>query len=181
MRARPRPAPLTRAWSGEAGYTLVEILAAMFIIGLAAGLVVLSLPPPGDRVELEALAFAERLRVAADEAVVTGRTVGADIDASGYRFRERRAGEWSPVSDHRALRPREWPQAAAVEAARLGGVSDRGRLADLQTQPAAPPLVSFDPTGAATPAQIRISLDAADYVVSVDAAGAVSFTQTRHD
>ena len=68
------------------------------VIGLAAGAVVLSMPDPRPAVGLEAEQFAARLSRAREEAILTNRSVAADVDASGYGFSSVDGVEWTPLN-----------------------------------------------------------------------------------
>jgi general secretion pathway protein H len=160
----------------QAGYTLLEFLLALAILGAASALVVVNMPPPDPTLEREARTFAARLVAASDEAVVTGLSVGVDIDDAGYAFRRRVAGQWRGIADDPALAPRAWPEGATAlvvrEGERLRRFPRAGFLSD-ERIPAAPDL-RFDPVGAAT----SFTLDLADaergYRITVDPAGAVT-------
>lgn len=72
----------------RAGMTLVEILVVLSIVGVMAGVVVLGVGV-GDRglgVESEANRLADRLRLAADDVLVTRRPLLLVFDAQGYQF-----------------------------------------------------------------------------------------------
>lgn len=72
----------------RAGMTLVEILVVLAIVGVMAGVVVLGVGV-GDRglgVESEANRLADRLRLAADDVLVTRRPLTLVFDAGGYQF-----------------------------------------------------------------------------------------------
>lgn len=76
--------------SGERrqGMTLVEILVVLAIVGVMAGVVVLGVGI-GDRglgVESEANRLADRLRLAADDVLVTRRPLSLAFDEEGYQF-----------------------------------------------------------------------------------------------
>ena len=74
------------------------------IIGLAASVVVLTLPPAGGGAVSEATRFAARVAALRDRAVIEGRGYGLWVSASGYGF-ERREGEvWAPLDDGRLAR-----------------------------------------------------------------------------
>lgn len=73
------------------GFTLIEIMLVIVIIGCAVGIVVLSIPGmPGSRSSRDMAAESEQLaavvRLAAEQAVLEGRTLGLRIDPHGYRF-----------------------------------------------------------------------------------------------
>ncbi|MCA3254012.1 MAG: prepilin-type N-terminal cleavage/methylation domain-containing protein, partial [Alphaproteobacteria bacterium] len=92
---------------GETGFTLVELLVVVLLIGLAAGTAVLALPDARDRVGDEAESLAARLVAARDLAIVSGRDTAVRIDGLGYRFEERGLDGWRPAKA-RPLQPREW-------------------------------------------------------------------------
>lgn len=89
----------TGARAREAGFTLVEVMVVLTIIGLVAGLALIAAPPPGPSVTLEAERFGARLKRAQEEAVLTNRQVDVDVDASGYAFRVRERAGWRPLVD----------------------------------------------------------------------------------
>lgn len=90
-----RPGAKARARDRRAGMTLVEVLVVLAIVGVSAGVVVLA-AGTGDRqlsVESEANRLADRLRLAADEVLVTRRPLVLTWDAGGYRFTPGRASD----------------------------------------------------------------------------------------
>src|SRR3954465_9633083 len=98
------------------GYTLLELLIVIAIIGIAAGVVSLSgrgnenrrLPEEGDR-------LAALFRMAQSEARVGGRPIRWRADLSGYRFWV--AGpDAAPIAEELA-RERPWP----LEGRRIAG------------------------------------------------------------
>jgi general secretion pathway protein H len=64
----------------RAGLTLVEVLVVLAVVGVVAAMVVLGVRTDGDPARVEANRFADRLRLAADEALIAGRP------ARGYAF-----------------------------------------------------------------------------------------------
>jgi general secretion pathway protein H len=69
------PTSATTSRAAEAGFTLIEVLAAVVILALALGSVTLRLSRPSDRLTLDALAAetASRARAARDAAMRSGR------------------------------------------------------------------------------------------------------------
>jgi general secretion pathway protein H len=155
----------------EAGYTLLEALAAVFIIALVSGIAVASMPDPADDRDAEVLAFAAKLERASDQAVTTGLFMGATIDADGYRFYRRFGAAWRETIDRDGFGAHIWSEGALVTVAVDGGRLDQARLSDLPNAAEGQPAVRFDPTGVATPAEIRITYPDVSYGVRIDIAG----------
>ena len=73
---------------GTAGLTLVEMMIVLAIIGVMAGVVVLSIGSVtrAPSVEAEARRLATRLQAAADDAMMGDRTLAFTIEKDGYGF-----------------------------------------------------------------------------------------------
>jgi len=122
----------------DRGFTLVELMVVVTVIGLAAGVAVLAMPDPRGRVADEAARFAVRVRAAHDLAIVEATPVSLWVTGGGYGFDRRVAGRWTPMAD-KPLRVERWAEGTA---ARL---------------PAPQLRVTFDPTGLADrPAEVRL-------------------------
>lgn len=144
----------TSATGAERGFTLVELLVTMVILGLASTAVLLAIPDPRGSLREEGERLAARLAATRDAAIVGGREMAVRFDAAGYGFETRRGGRWLPA-DGRAFAARRWPEGTTVT-----------------TEPATT-RITFDATGLATPTVVRLSRDGAAARVTVEAAGAV--------
>lgn len=150
--ATDRP-PLTR----EAGFTLVELMVVLALIGLAAAAVILSMPPTGGGAMGQATRFAARVAALRDTAVIDGRPHGLWVTASGYGFERRSGGQWQPMEDGRLARA-DWAGGTAVS---ING-ANQGRLA-------------FDRVGLPTsPLRIDFTSSGTSASVLIDASGEVS-------
>ena len=97
------------------GFTLVELMVVIFIIGLMSAAVVLTLPPEGRRVLDDAERFAARAAAARDMAVLSARPVRIWVAASGYGFDTRNKGAWQAAPDG-ALDNGNWSEGITLSA-----------------------------------------------------------------
>lgn len=146
------PCPASRR---RDGFTLVELMVVLVIIGLASAAVVMAVPGQQARLTDDADGFAARLVTARDLSIIAGHDIGVAVDANGYRFAHRDAGGWAPETA-KALRDRQWGDGTAVQTRIDGG--DR---------------LVFDTTGLATPALVTLQRGSSRATIIVDAAGAV--------
>ncbi len=77
-----------RLFPGQTGFTLVEILVVVLIIGIGFAAAFLSVDILGDDTELEdeARRLVTLLSLANEEALLTGRTIGVLVEETGYSF-----------------------------------------------------------------------------------------------
>ena len=123
------------------GFTLVELLVVLFILGLAAGAVALTIPTGDDRVRSEATSFAGKVAALRDRAILEGRPGGVWVQPSGYGFEARAENAWVPLED---------APFAAADNWRSGVVANTGSSPRIQLR--------FDNVGMpSTPARIELS------------------------
>ena len=124
----------TRARSGERGFSLVELMVVLVILGLATTAVMLAIPEQGGSLQAEAERFAARAKAARDSAIVQSRPVALIVGPGGYEVARRSDGEWHRVAHH------DWAEGTQVEASGAAG----GRI-------------RFDSTGLAEPLHLVLS------------------------
>lgn len=117
------------------GFTLIELMVVIAILGLAAATVVLNAFPGGPNPRAEAEQLAARLASARNLAITAGTDTALLLTPTGYSFEQRAQSGWTTPK----IPPHSWPTGLNVAAQIEGG----GRL-------------RFDPTGLATPATITL-------------------------
>ncbi len=135
----------------ESGFTLVELMVVIFIIGLASAAVVMTARSPDRGARDEAEQFAARIAAVRDQAILQSRTMAVWVRPSGYGFDTRSQGAWAPLSQA-PFATTEWRRGTSVQ---MGGARQMR--------------VAFDSTGLPSNA-VNIGLRRSDAVVMVSLA-----------
>lgn len=110
---RTSPVRVAETPRNNAGFSLVELMVVLLLIGLAATAVVLTLPAGAGDARAQATRFAARVAALRDRAVIESRPMGLWATASGYGFEGRAGDGWVPLTD-RTLTPADWQAGTAV-------------------------------------------------------------------
>jgi len=133
----------------EAGVSLLEVLAALAILALVAGTVVVMMRPDDDPAQTAGETLLQAMAEARQEALVTGGYVGfaARADGRGYAFYRFADEGWSIRMDHPAFEAQRFRTTDLFLTVLEGAVPLREDAAGLMTGPQ----VWFDPTGVDQP------------------------------
>jgi general secretion pathway protein H len=120
-RGRPPGAPQHR------GFTLVEIMVVMVIIGVTLGLASLNaIPSPRQDLQKEAQRLTLLLQLARDEAIVRNRPVTFEATPERYHFLVRNETRWEQITGDDLLRERDFkngPLTLVLDPASAGTVN----------------------------------------------------------
>ena len=105
--------------SAENGFTLIELMVVIVIIGLMSATVVLTMGDPRGRMGDEADRFSGRVRAARDSAIINARPVALWVSQTGYGFDQRRQGRWEPVTEG-PLASMDWSRGTSAKAGQTG-------------------------------------------------------------
>jgi general secretion pathway protein H len=146
------------------GFTLIEMMVVVLIMGLLVGLVsVVTRPDARALLRIEAERLAQLIDLAATESSLTGSTLGWSADESIYRFwRRHEDAGWSEIRDNDLLRERALPPGMRISGLRVENMRPQGAMR-LEFSPYAPPLFFT----------IEMSLGAERYTVATTAGGSV--------
>lgn len=106
---------------GSRGFTLIEMLVVLLIMGMLVGLVS-TIVQPDERglLKIEADRLAQLLEFAGTESRLTGKSIAWTADAQGYRFwRFSEEAGWSEVRDSDLLRARKLPAGMRISGLRV--------------------------------------------------------------
>lgn len=140
----------------HSGFTLVELMVVLVIVGLMGVAVVMTAPGDANVLSREADDFGMRLVRAQEEAILGTRAIEVTVTAQGYSFSRQRFGDWQPLED--------------------------GPFGQVRWQDGTRPLFDgtrrqqtfhFDPAGVARVATLTLARDGQRMQVAVDAGGKV--------
>ena len=154
--------------NGARGYTLVEILAVLVIVGIVVALASVQYArSPAQTLEEEARRLALVLELARDEAMTRGCTLAWTARGDGHRL-ECRRGQAASAADDGLYAKRPWHGTVALERVSVAGVPVSRDA----------PLL-FTPSGINAPFELVLSMDGNRVHVVGDVLGRVSVASLR--
>ncbi|MEO0032207.1 MAG: type secretion system protein GspH [Pseudomonadota bacterium] len=79
------------------GFSLVEMMVVLFVMGLLAGVAVMTMPGDERTLRTDAERMAARTIAARDDAIVAAVPVALVVGSAGYYFEQRTDGQWRPL------------------------------------------------------------------------------------
>ena len=98
--------------STTCGFTLIEILVVLVIVGVTLTFAVLSFGDfgQGRRMKMAGQTFVQHIQIAQQQAVLEGQTYGVKVSKSGYQiFKFNQDGEWQALSKKSIFRFQRFP------------------------------------------------------------------------
>jgi len=99
------------------GFTLIEIMVVVMIIGVMLSFAVLRVGDGGQRkmVEQEAARFRALVGLAREQAILEARELGVTFTEDGYGFLVLEQDGWTPMEDDELYRERAMPSGVSLE------------------------------------------------------------------
>jgi len=99
-----------------AGFTLLELLAVILIIGIIISFATLSIGQNSSRIVQDEIERLQGLiQLASVESVLQGRELALEFDRNKYQFLEFSDNDWLPVAEDNMLRERPLPETIEIE------------------------------------------------------------------
>lgn len=146
----------------QSGFTLVEILVVLVIIGITVAMVSLNLMPDDKRVlATEAQRLALLLELARDEAIVSGKDIAWSVEGDKTRFwRKDDQGKWVANSGDELFRERDLASGVKLAELQINSVKAAGSER-----------LIFSPGGMNVPFKLDLGLNASRVSITGDNLG----------
>jgi general secretion pathway protein H len=158
-----------RQQSGRAqtGFSLVEVMLVLVLIGLLSSAVILTFPGPKPVAEKETARLLANLNALSEQALVSNRVTAVGFSKTGYASYLFDEGAWQ-------LQTRQnWPEGIS-SALEVEGVT-------MALPVKLSPLVLFEPTGQSTRFQLELASDQRRFVLASTGDGRVELQGQGHE
>lgn len=160
MRISPPPNSTRR----DTGFTLVEMMVTLAVIGLLASAVMLAAPGADTRLHSEIDRLAARLKLASDQSVLMNRQIALVAAPEGYHFERREEDGWIRMDTPAPLGFQPWPGKAPPRIEAPTTTEEDGETSRL---------AEFDPLGGASAMRLIFGESGLAWRVAIDEAGEI--------
>jgi len=148
----------------DAGFTLVEILSVLVIIGLMTSVVVLSIPQPKSALDEQAERLTYELNAMAQDGLISGSVNAAGFSKEGYTLYSFENSEWTERASG------EWQDSYRLTFTRASAKIDLPKEIE--------PTILFQPTGLSTPFELTLSDRDTQYALTTSGDGRVELIKS---
>ena len=159
----------------DAGISLVEIMVALFIVGISSSFVILSIPRSPTPLEEARMQIEDLLRNSERVAQLSGQPHGLMLKKNAAELLVFRTGGWGPPDDRNALANASWDEQVVLEREQR----DTPRLRLEEEDAPVLPDVWFDGSGIATEAEFDLRWKSSRYTFSITRSGNINVQKTR--
>jgi general secretion pathway protein H len=135
------------------GFTLLEVLVVMLIIGIVLSVAVLSLNGDKHELEDEARRLQALITLTGQEAVLQSKELALQFSDDGYEFQAYDGEKWQPLENDETLRARTLPDDLVLEYRADG---DKMTLGIGDDDEKAPPRIYFLSSGEVSPFELTL-------------------------
>jgi len=166
--------------SGNTGFSLIEIMIVVLIIGISASMAVLYIDNSDDRLKFESKRLLAMTQLARDDAIISGKSLAMTIntdtidDTDQYYFSQLENGKWIQFSEkpYRTITLSNDIKLRSILSAKQPDTN----IKTLENKD----LIYFLPTGETSEFQIWISNNNTEYVLSSTIFGELSLKRTEN-
>jgi len=155
---------MARRAAKEAGFTLVEILSVLVVIGLMSSVVILSMPTPKSALDKQAERLTSQLNALAQDGLISGSVNAAGFSEDGYSLYTFENSEWTERVKG------EWEDSYRLTLTRASAKLDMPKTAE--------PIIMFQPTGLSTPFELTLSGRDITYALKTEGDGRVELVKS---
>jgi len=148
----------------ESGFTLVEILAVLVVIGLMSSVVILSMPRPSSTLDKQAERLTAELNALAQDGLISGSVNAAGFSENGYALYSFENSEWTERSAD------EWQDSYRMTLTRGSARIDLPKEVN--------PTIMFQPTGLSTPFELSLSDGDMKYALKTTGDGRIELVKS---
>ena len=99
----------------DRGFTLLEVMVVLFIIGISLSFIAINLSPQHVKVKEEGRRLAALINLAKDEAILSADEYALELEPDGYFFLAQGEKGWQEVEDDNVFRRRTFPDDMRAE------------------------------------------------------------------